>query len=73
MLRYLSPYFMAILVFQSCCIRFATCLGIPELRQQILDFHKEYDGFSHFHSDAMVVGAGSKEVLYLILNVFGGG
>uniref|UniRef100_A0A914VJ84 Aminotransferase class I/classII domain-containing protein n=1 Tax=Plectus sambesii TaxID=2011161 RepID=A0A914VJ84_9BILA len=46
--------------------------GLRELRTKILDFHKHYDHFEHFSPDHIVMGVGSKEILFLAMNVFGG-
>uniref|UniRef100_A0AC34QR22 Aminotransferase class I/classII domain-containing protein n=1 Tax=Panagrolaimus sp. JU765 TaxID=591449 RepID=A0AC34QR22_9BILA len=46
--------------------------GLHELREQILNFHEKYGDFSHFTVEDFVLGAGSKEIIYHIMNVFGG-
>jgi len=46
--------------------------GLLELRRGILKFHSKYEDFDHFTEDDFVLGAGSKEVIYHIINVFGG-
>ncbi|XP_076437074.1 aspartate aminotransferase-like [Babylonia areolata] len=45
--------------------------GLPELRQQICAFHAKYDDLSYDPSQ-VIVGPGSKELIYLLLNVFRG-
>jgi len=46
--------------------------GLLELRRGILKFHSKYEDFDHFTEEDFVLGAGSKEVIYHIINVFGG-
>ena len=46
--------------------------GIPELRRAICAFHQRYDGLDLLQ-EGMVVGPGSKELIYLIMAVFNGG
>ncbi|XP_045207960.2 aspartate aminotransferase-like [Mercenaria mercenaria] len=45
--------------------------GIEELRAAIRDFHKKYDAIS-FSSDDVIVGPGSKELIFLLMNIFQG-
>ncbi|KAL3836512.1 hypothetical protein ACJMK2_021938 [Sinanodonta woodiana] len=45
--------------------------GLPELRQGISDFHVRYDGISVDPGD-IIVGPGSKELIFLLLRVFQG-
>ncbi|CAI9735036.1 aspartate aminotransferase-like [Octopus vulgaris] len=45
--------------------------GIPLLRQAISDFHFRYDKI-RFSPDNIIVGPGSKELIYALVNVFGG-
>ena len=45
--------------------------GIPELRRAICEFHREYDGLQ-FSPNGVVVGPGSKELIFLLLSVFNG-
>ena len=45
--------------------------GLPELREQIVEFHREWDGVE-LSASQMVVGPGSKELIYLVLAVFRG-
>lgn len=45
--------------------------GIPELREAISDFHYKYDKI-RFSPDNIVVGPGSKELIYSLINVFNG-
>ncbi|KAE9548351.1 hypothetical protein FO519_008436 [Halicephalobus sp. NKZ332] len=46
--------------------------GLLDLRKEILKFHSKYGDFDHFTVEDFVLGAGSKEVIYHIMNVFGG-
>ena len=46
--------------------------GIEELRVAIRDFHNKYDGIS-FSADDVIVGPGSKELIFLLMNIFQGG
>ena len=45
--------------------------GIPELRKAISEFHREFDGVD-VKSDNIIVGPGSKELIFLLLSVFNG-
>ncbi|BFZ24662.1 hypothetical protein BsWGS_27701 [Bradybaena similaris] len=45
--------------------------GIPELRQGICDFHKRFDGIT-FDPENIIVGPGSKELIFLLLLIFNG-
>ncbi|CAG5136188.1 unnamed protein product, partial [Candidula unifasciata] len=45
--------------------------GIPELRQGICNFHKHYDGIT-FDSENIIVGPGSKELIFLLMLIFNG-
>ncbi|XP_074653756.1 aspartate aminotransferase-like isoform X1 [Tubulanus polymorphus] len=45
--------------------------GIPELRQTICDFHSRFDGTS-LKQENVIVGPGSKELIYLLMLVFNG-
>nr|BED43044.1 aspartate racemase [Todarodes pacificus] len=45
--------------------------GIPELRQAISDFHYRYDKI-RFSPDNIIVGPGSKELIYSLINIFNG-
>lgn len=45
--------------------------GIKELREGIKDFHKKYDLLS-FDADDVIVGPGSKELIFLLMNIFEG-
>ena len=47
--------------------------GIPELRQAICDFHQHYDRLDHLSPDQVIVGPGTKELIFLMANVFAGG
>ncbi|XP_072033728.1 aspartate aminotransferase-like [Amphiura filiformis] len=46
--------------------------GLPELRARICNFHSKLDGLVHLQSDNVVVGPGSKELIFLLLHVFDG-
>ncbi|XP_046355560.2 aspartate aminotransferase-like isoform X2 [Haliotis rufescens] len=46
--------------------------GIPELRQGICNFHARYDSLGSLDPNNVIVGPGSKELIYLLLNVFNG-
>ncbi|XP_019613558.1 PREDICTED: uncharacterized protein LOC109461620 [Branchiostoma belcheri] len=46
--------------------------GIPELRQSICDFHCKTDDLQDLDPEQVVVGPGSKELIYLLLEVFHG-
>lgn len=45
--------------------------GIPELRKAICEFHREYDALE-LSPDGVIVGPGSKELIFLLLAVFNG-
>jgi len=45
--------------------------GLLELREEIVEFHKEWDGAS-LSVDSLIVGPGSKELIYLTMAVFKG-
>ena len=46
--------------------------GILRLREAIAKNHAERDSL-HFDVDNIVVGPGSKELIFLVMNVFNGG
>lgn len=46
--------------------------GIPELREALCDFHRRYDNLSGLHPDQVIVGPGSKELIFLLLSIFNG-
>ncbi|XP_033109459.1 aspartate aminotransferase-like [Anneissia japonica] len=46
--------------------------GLPELRASICKFHAKVDNFSQFDADDIVVGPGSKELIFLLMLVFNG-
>ena len=46
--------------------------GIPALRKAICDFHERYDDVT-FRPEDILVGPGSKELIFLAMNVFKGG
>lgn len=45
--------------------------GLPELREQIVEFHRDWEGVE-LSSPRLVVGPGSKELIYLVMVVFRG-
>jgi len=45
--------------------------GLPELRESVARFHREKDGIN-IHSDGILVGPGSKELMFLVQLVFYG-
>ena len=45
--------------------------GIAELRSTICEFHREFDGLD-VEADNVIVGPGSKELIFLLLAVFNG-
>ena len=45
--------------------------GLPDLRKAIVAFHKEWEGVT-LNEDGLVVGPGSKELIYLTMAVFSG-
>nr|KAG5692248.1 hypothetical protein BaRGS_011748 [Batillaria attramentaria] len=45
--------------------------GLPELRRSICHFHEKYDDVI-FDPDHVIVAPGSKELIFLLLNVFSG-
>ncbi|KAJ8036129.1 hypothetical protein HOLleu_20010 [Holothuria leucospilota] len=47
--------------------------GLPKLREAICRFHDKYDNLSHFAAGDVVVGPGSKELIFLLMSVFSGG
>ncbi|KAH7724609.1 Calcium-binding mitochondrial carrier protein Aralar1, partial [Aphelenchoides avenae] len=47
--------------------------GLLPLREKIIRFHKQFGDFDHFSPNQLVLGTGSKELIYHIMNVFGGG
>ncbi|XP_071497769.1 aspartate aminotransferase-like [Diadema antillarum] len=46
--------------------------GLAELRANICSFHARLDGLTHLDQDLVVVGPGSKQLIYLLMNVFNG-
>ena len=46
--------------------------GIPALREAICNFHRKYDDLTCNPED-ILVGPGSKELIFLAMNVFKGG
>ena len=47
-------------------------IGITELRSSIAKLHKHFDNLT-FSKDDVIVGPGSKELIYLVLSVCDGG
>ncbi|KAK0410158.1 hypothetical protein QR680_004983 [Steinernema hermaphroditum] len=46
--------------------------GIPELRQEIINFHRHFGDFDHFTPESLVLVPGSKQIIYQIMNCFSG-
>ncbi|XP_067687816.1 aspartate aminotransferase-like [Haliotis asinina] len=46
--------------------------GLPELRQGICNFHARYDSLENLDPNNVIAGPGSKELIYLLLNIFNG-
>ncbi|KAK3106070.1 hypothetical protein FSP39_012043 [Pinctada imbricata] len=46
--------------------------GIPELRESICAFHARFDNLNDYIADDVIVGPGSKELIFLLMNVFSG-
>uniref|UniRef100_A0A914DL30 Aminotransferase class I/classII domain-containing protein n=1 Tax=Acrobeloides nanus TaxID=290746 RepID=A0A914DL30_9BILA len=46
--------------------------GLLSLREKIISFHKKYEDFDHFSPHDILLGAGSKELIYHSMNIFGG-
>ena len=47
--------------------------GIPELRQAICEFHQHHDKLQDLDPDRVIVGPGTKELIFLLMTVFNGG
>lgn len=43
-----------------------------ELREKICEFHSKEDNLDHFHASDIVVGPGSKELMFLLQAVTDG-
>ncbi|TKR69217.1 hypothetical protein L596_021401 [Steinernema carpocapsae] len=52
--------------------QYLSVAGIPELRQEIINFHNHYDDFHHFTPDNVVLVPGCKQIIYQIMNCFSG-
>ena len=48
-------------------------IGIKQLRVAIAEFHKRVDGIPHISADDVVVGPGTKQLSFLLEEVFNGG
>ncbi|KAI0221910.1 hypothetical protein LSAT2_026841 [Lamellibrachia satsuma] len=46
--------------------------GIRELRQALCEFHARYDRLEGLDIDQLIVGPGTKELIFLLMNVFNG-
>uniref|UniRef100_A0A915DP90 Aminotransferase class I/classII domain-containing protein n=1 Tax=Ditylenchus dipsaci TaxID=166011 RepID=A0A915DP90_9BILA len=46
--------------------------GLSSLREKLIRFHKVQGDFDHFTPDDVVLAAGSKELIYHMINVFSG-
>lgn len=46
--------------------------GIKPLRKAICEFHKEFDRLENLDPDLVIVGPGTKELIFLTMNVFDG-
>ena len=53
------------------CNDYLPVAGLPQLRKAIVAFHKEWEGVE-LNEDGLVVGPGSKELIYLTMAVFSG-
>ena len=53
------------------CNDYLPVAGLPDLRKAIVAFHKEWEGVT-LNEDGLVVGPGSKELIYLTMAVFSG-
>lgn len=47
--------------------------GLLKLREAVCRFHKKSNDLSHFSANDIIVGPGTKELIFLLLNVFNGG
>ncbi|PIK55527.1 putative aspartate aminotransferase [Apostichopus japonicus] len=46
--------------------------GLLKLREAVCRFHKKSNDLSHFSANDIIVGPGTKELIFLLLNVFNG-
>lgn len=46
-------------------------LALLPLREKIIEFHQHFGDFGHFSPNLLVLGTGSKELIYQIMNVSG--
>ena len=53
------------------CNDYLPVAGLPDLRKAIAKFHKEWEGVT-LNEEGLVVGPGSKELIYLTMAVFSG-
>lgn len=53
------------------CADYLPVAGLPELRKAIINFHTQWEGIT-LDIDGLVVGPGSKELIYLTLAVYRG-
>ena len=49
------------------------CTGIPELRKAIASFHQRHDKLMDIDESRVIVGPGTKELIFLLMNIFHGG
>jgi len=57
-------------IFTLCTSSFS---GLSELHHNICDLHKREDDVQHFSASDVVIGPGSKELIFLLMCVTGGG
>ena len=53
------------------CNDYLPVAGLPDLRKAIAKLHKEWEGVT-LNEEGLVVGPGSKELIYLTMAVFSG-
>ena len=50
-----------------------TVLGIKQLRQAIVEFHQRVEGISGISPDDVIIGPGTKQLSFLLQEIFNGG